>query len=265
VKDAPTTRSPQRPSVAEALAKEIFAGHYQPGDFVPKEIDLCDQFSLNRSAVRSDLRRLVDAGIIERISGYGSRVRAYSEWNILDPQVTDWMVQFAAPNPGIQREILTFRLDVEPYVAMTAAKRATARDLVAIEEAFEGMGQDFRYPDSRNPELAQHGRLHSSRLQSDWDVAFHVAIFKATHNIVWTQLSHILRPSIHLLVQTSNVSASDPEQSLERHRHLMECIRTRQPREAFFASVAVLEGTADALGMEMPETLLGEVPAALAH
>ncbi|OLO03945.1 FadR/GntR family transcriptional regulator [Salinicola socius] len=253
MKDAPTTRSPQRLSVAEALAKEIFAGHYQPGDFVPKEIDLCEQFALNRSAVRSDLRRLVDAGIIERISGYGSRVRTYSEWNILDPRVTEWMVRFATPNAGIQREILTFRLDVEPYVAMTAAKRATARDLVAIEEAFEGMGHDFH-----NPASANRGRL-----QSDHDVAFHVAIFKATHNIVWTQLSHILKPSIHLLVETSNVSASDPEQSLERHRLLMECIRTRRPRDAFFASVAVLQGTADALGMEMPEILLGEVPAAL--
>lgn len=246
VKDTPTSRSHPRASVAEALVRDIFAGHYQPGDFVPKEIDLCDQFALNRSAVRSDLRQLVDAGLIERISGYGSRVRPYSEWNILDPKVTEWMVQFATPNPGIQREILTFRFDVEPYVAMTAAKHATAWDLVAIEEAFEGMGQNICNPG---------GRLHS-----DHDVAFHVAIFKATHNIVWTQLSHILRPSIHLLVETSNVSASDPEDSLERHRQLMECIRTRRPREAFFASVAVLEGTASALGMEMPETLLGELP-----
>lgn len=248
-----TIRNTKRPSVAEALVRDIFAERYQPGDFVPKEIDLCEQFALNRSAVRSDLRRLVDAGIIERISGYGSRVRDYSEWNILDPQVTAWMTRFATPNPGIQREILAFRLDVEPYVAMTAAKRATARDLVAIEEAFEGMGQDLRNPDSAN-----RGRLHN-----DNDVAFHVAIFKATHNIVWMQLSHILRPSIHLLVETSNVSASDPEDSLERHRQLMECIRTRRPRDAFFASLSVLEGTASALGIEMPETLLGEIPEAI--
>ncbi len=246
-------RSPPapRPSVAEALAEEIFTGRYQPGEFVPKEIDLCERFALNRSAVRSDLRQLVDAGIIERISGYGSRVRPYSEWNILDPQVTAWMTRFATPNPGIQREILTFRFDVEPYVAMTAAKRATARDLVAIEEAFDGMGQHLRQP----VDAGQRARLHS-----DCDVAFHVAIFKATHNIVWTQLSHILRPSIHLLVETSNVSASDPEESLERHRVLMESIRTRRPAEAFQASVAVLQGTANALGLALPETLLGERP-----
>lgn len=258
VKETSTTRSSGRPSVAESLVEKIFAGRYQPGDFVPKEIDLCEQFALNRSAVRSDLRRLVDAGIIERISGYGSRVRDYSEWNILDPQVTAWMARFATPNPGIQREILAFRLDVEPYVAMTAAKRATARDLVAIEEAFEGMGQDLR-----SAGAGEHGRPQRGRLHNECDVAFHVAIFKATHNIVWTQLSHILRPSIHLLVETSNVSASDPEDSLERHRRLMECIRTRRPRDAFFASVAVLEGTASALGIEMPETLLGEIPEAI--
>ncbi|GAB2795690.1 FadR/GntR family transcriptional regulator [Halomonas shantousis] len=240
-------KTPRRPSVAEALAETIFSGHYQPGDFVPKEIDLCEQFALNRSAVRSDLRQLVDAGIIERISGHGSKVRDYTEWNILDPQVTAWMTRYAAPNPKVQREILAFRLDVEPYVAMTAAKRATARDLVAIEEAFEGMGQYL------NADSGEARRLHS-----DYDVAFHEAIFRATHNIVWAQLSHILRPSISLLVSISNVSETDdPAESLERHRRLMESIRARQPRDAFRAAQSVLAGTAKALGLESPETSLG--------
>ncbi|MFG6179312.1 FadR/GntR family transcriptional regulator [Halomonas sp. THAF12] len=245
MKDRQRKTSP-RPSVADFLAEAIFSGRYQPGDFVPKEVDLCEQFAINRSAVRSDLRQLVDVGIIERISGHGSKVREYAEWNILDPQVTNWMTRYATPNPRIQQEILSFRLDVEPYVAMTAAKRATARDLVAIEEAFEGMGQNLHGADG------QDGRLHS-----DFDVAFHVAIFKATHNIVWAQLSHILRPSIYMLIEKSNVSASDPEESLERHRQLMECIRARQPREAFLAAQAVLKGTADALGIEPGDSALG--------
>lgn len=239
----------QRPSVAEALAEAIFSGHYQPGDFVPKELALCEQFAINRSAVRSDLRQLVDVGIIERISGHGSKVREHSEWNILDPLVTEWMTRYASPNPRVQREILAFRLDVEPYVAMTAAKRATARDLVAIEDAFDGMGQNLHAtPSSLSPSSPK------GRLQSDYDVAFHVAIYKATHNIVWAQLSHILRPSIYLLVSLSNVSeADDPAESLERHRRLMESIRTRQPREAFLAAQAVLDGTARALDIEPGE------------
>ncbi|PXX98651.1 FadR/GntR family transcriptional regulator [Halomonas sp. LBP4] len=244
---ARSLKASQRPSVADFLAEAIFSGRYQPGDFVPKEIDLCEQFAINRSAVRSDLRQLVDVGIIERISGHGSKVRDYEAWNILDPAVTEWMTRYASPNPRIQREILAFRLDVEPYVAMTAARRAKARDLVAIEEAFEGMGQNLHKASS--PE--------DRRLHSDYDVAFHIAIYKATHNIVWAQLSHILRPSIYLLIEMSNVSTANPEESLERHRQVMECIRARQPRDAFLAAQAVLEGTAQALGIEPGKNILG--------
>ncbi|TFH88241.1 FadR family transcriptional regulator [Billgrantia azerbaijanica] len=245
---AKPTKPAHRPSVAEYLAKAIFSGRYQPGDFVPKEIDLCEQFGTNRSAVRSDLRRLVDVGIIARISGHGSKVRDYEAWNILDPSVTDWITRYAAPNPRIQQEILAFRLDVEPYVAMTAARRAKARDLVAIEEAFEGMGMH----------LNGTGSPAEQRLESDYDVAFHVAIFKATHNIVWAQLSHILRPSIHLLVSESNISTANPAESLERHRQVMEAIRARDPRRAFVAAQAVLEGTAEALGIEAGDSVLGK-------
>lgn len=238
----PSTR---RLSVAEYLAEEIFYGRYRPGDFVPKEVDLAERFSINRAAVRSDLRQLVDAGVIERISGYGSKVREYEEWNILDPQVTDWIARYSYPSPRVQHEILAFRLDVEPYVAMAAAKRAKARDLVAIEEAFEGMGQYFH--DAERPE--------EYRLHIDNDVAFHVAIFKATHNIVWSQLSHILRPSIQLLVAESINCATDSEEALERHRVLMECIRSRDANGAFIAAQAVLGGTAQALGIDSSDNL----------
>lgn len=232
-------------NIADLLIKDIFSGLYQPGDFIPKELEICERFALSRSVVRRHLSQLVDGGIIERISGYGSKVREYSEWNILDPVVTEWMTRFAAPNQEIQREVLAFRLTVEPFVAMTAASKATARDLVAIEEAFDGMGQNFRHAGS-----AEQRRIHS-----DFDVAFHVAIFKATHNIVWAQLSHVLRPSIHLVVTESNTTATDPEESLERHRRLMDAIRMRQPLDAFHAAQAVLEGTALALGLETASVL----------
>jgi GntR family transcriptional regulator, galactonate operon transcriptional repressor len=243
-----TSAGTTRPSISEHLAEAIFSGRYRPGDFVPRELDLCERFRVNRSAVRSDIRQLVDTGIIERISGHGSKVREYSDWQILDPTVTGWMTRYAAPNPMIQREILSFRLDVEPYVAMTAARRATAHDLVAIEEAFEGMRRHLHHGDA--PE--------DRRRFSEYDVAFHTAIFRATHNIVWAQLSHILRPSIHLLVSMSNVQTAEPEESLERHRRVMEHIRARRPTQAFHAALAVLEGTAKALDIAPGESLLGQ-------
>lgn len=229
-------------NLTDRLVSDIFAGRYQPGDFIPKEMEICADFGLSRTVVRRHLAQLVDGGIIERISGHGSRVREYSEWRILDPLVTEWMTRFAAPNEEIQREVLSFRLSVEPHVAHLAAQQATARDLVAIEEAFDGMVQGLPSGASDEPQ----------RLHSESDVAFHVAIFRATHNIVWAQLSHILRPSIHLLVHESNVVAGDPEDSLERHRKLMDAIRMRQPDAAFEAASTVLAATSRALKLAHP-------------
>src|SRR5699024_8973671 len=102
---------------------------YQPGDFIPKEMQLCEQFGLSRTAVRRHLAELVEGGVIERISGYGSRVCEYPQWKILDPRVTTWLTRFGAANQEIQREILKFRLTAEPHVAMIAARNATAQDL----------------------------------------------------------------------------------------------------------------------------------------
>lgn len=228
----------------EALIRDIFAGSYQPGEFIPKEMTICERFGLSRTVVRRHLAELVDGNIIERISGYGSRVRNYAEWNILDPMVTDWMTRFAPPNPEIQREILAFRLATEPFVANLAAQNATAYDLVAMERAFDGMGQNFR-----QSELAKERQIHS-----DHDVAFHEAIFEATHNIVWAQLSHILRPSIYLVIRESNTTTSQARESLKRHHAVMDAIRMRQPERAAEAARDVLRGTRMALGFDETDT-----------
>ncbi|WP_199287848.1 FadR/GntR family transcriptional regulator [Kushneria phosphatilytica] len=240
------------PHIAEMLIRDILAGHYQPGDFIPRELDLCQQFDLSRNVVRRQLSMLVDGGIIERISGHGSRVLPWQSWNILDPVVTDWIARFAAPNQEILKEILVFRLSVEPFVAMTAAQQATAHDLVAIEEAWNALYRDF-YASPDGPPRHMH---------NDHDVAFHVAIYRATHNVVWSRLSHVLRPSIQLVVVESNTSTPNPEESLDRHRALMESIRMRQPGQAFEAAREVLRGTAMALGMDtaqepLPQDMAG--------
>ncbi|MEA3252091.1 MAG: FadR/GntR family transcriptional regulator [Pseudomonadota bacterium] len=236
---AATGRSP-RPDIAEYLAEAIFSGRYPPGEFVPRELDLCEQFGVSRSTVRSALQTLVAAGLLKRISGQGTRVRALQEWHLLDPQVSAWMARFAQPNPRIQREIFAFRVAVEPFVARLAAENATAVDLLAIETAYEGM---IRALDDEG--LCWQGQTHD-----EYDVAFHEAVFAASHNLVWAQISHVLKPAIALLVERSNHSADELNDSMERHRRVMEAIRLRQPEQAAQAALVVLDRTGRDLGLE---------------
>jgi len=225
--------------LAESLAADLFAGRYGPGDYLPKETELCTLFDMSRASVRSGLQVLESLGIIARIAGRGTRVEEFRDWNILDPMVTRWMADHAAPNPAFIREIYEFRYAVEPFIAMTAASRATGRDLAAMEEAFAGMEASV-----------ESGTLRfEGREFSDYDIAFHAAIYRATHNLVWAQLATILRPSILLVIRKSNDTAEELRDSLGRHRYLMECIRLRQPEAARDAARHVMNRTGEDLGV----------------
>lgn len=236
----PGRKPGHKPDIAEDLARAIFAGEHAPGSFLPRELDLCETYGVSRSTVRSALQQLVSGGMVVRISGQGSRVRELTDWHLLDPRVSDWMARFAQPNPRIQCDIFAFRVAVEPFMARLAAVHATAADLLAIETAWRNMIRAQEAPDRRC-----EGRSHDEH-----DVAFHEAIFAATHNLLWAQLSHMLKPAIALLVETSNHSADELSDSMERHRRLMEAIRLRQPDEAEQAALSVLERTGLDLGFE---------------
>ncbi|MCL6417389.1 FCD domain-containing protein [Aestuariirhabdus sp. Z084] len=232
--------APARTDITERIAEAIFSGHYQPESLLPREVDLCEQYGVSRSTMRNTLHTFVAKGILKRISGKGTRVQEMSEWHLLDPRVMRWMAAHGSDNQRFEREMYAFRVAVEPFVTSMAAQLATASDLVAIEAAFDGM-----IAASQQADLMWQGRSHN-----DYDVSFHEAIFAASHNMIWTQLSHLLRPSITLLVEKSNHSADELQDSMERHRKVMEAIRLRQPEAAYTAALGVLERTGRDLGVE---------------
>lgn len=234
------TARDQGSRVAERLARDLFSGAYSPGSLLPREIDLAETFGVSRASVRAGLQNLTSLGIITRLAGQGTTVRDYSDWNILDPLVTRWMAEHAAPNPEILRQIFEFRRTTEPFISAQAARRANARDLAAIEDGYLGMAQAL------DDSGAGHGLADAF---TESDVAFHAAIYRATHNLVWSQLAHILRPTIKIVIRTTNNSAAELRDSLERHRSLMECIRLRQPEAAFEAAVHVMARTGLDLGL----------------
>lgn len=229
--------------VADLLAKDLFSGTYKPGDMLPKETELVDMLAVSRASVRSGLQTLAALGIVNRQVGQGTVVTEYRDWVVVDPLVTRWMVDYANPNPDFLREIFEFRQATEPYIAALAAQRATARDLLAMEEAFDGM--------ERALDEQTGSQVPLSFSQSD--IEFHAAIYRATYNLIWAQLAHILRPAILLVIEKTNNSADELRDSLGRHRHLMESIRLRQPEVAYDAAVSVMSRTGFDLG-------LGETP-----
>lgn len=67
---------PRYLTVAQTLIQEIREGRWPVGSMLPTEFELCDRFAISRHTVREALRRLRDAGMVERRQGSGTRVAA---------------------------------------------------------------------------------------------------------------------------------------------------------------------------------------------
>lgn len=224
-------------ALATVLAHAILSGRWASGEAFPRELDLCVHFAASRNRVRNALAALGGCGLIERTAGRGTLVRDIADWHLLDPQMSEWLAGLEAPHPQLVREVFAFRLDAEPFVSELAALSATAQDLARIETAFDGMCASASDP-ARREEHTEH------------DVAFHDAIYQASHNLVWRQMGLLLRPSIVALIQRSHHQADSLDDSLARHRRVLEAIRLRQPGAAREATEQVLARTAADLGVD---------------
>lgn len=226
--------------LARLLGQALLAGRWRPGETFPRERDLCQHFDVSRNQVRNALATLVALGLIERTAGRGSVVCEIGDWHLLDPLVSEWMADIQTPDAELLREIFAFRHSAEPTVARLAAQAGEAEDLERLEAAYEGMQRTAGRPEAR----ARH---------AEYDVAFHDAVYRASHNLVWRQMGHLLRPSIIALIVRSQAHlrplAADLEDSLARHGRLLEAIRRRDADAAEVAAAEVLRRTAIDLGV----------------
>lgn len=71
-------RFPKRETLFEqtsqAVAELIHTGHWRPGDMLPNEIELAEQFNVSQGTMRRALKMLVDSGVLIRHQGRGTFV-----------------------------------------------------------------------------------------------------------------------------------------------------------------------------------------------
>ncbi|SDO06578.1 FadR/GntR family transcriptional regulator [Vreelandella arcis] len=222
--------------LARLLARALLAGHWQPGDAFPKELDIGKHFDVSRNQVRNALTSLTSTGLLDRTAGRGTYVRKMSDWHLLDPLMSQWMTGLTNLDPQLIRAIYAFRFSAEPVVAGLAAQAADEDDIARLEAAFGGMQKTAKPPTARG----QH---------AEYDVMFHDATYQASHNLVWRQMGHLLRPSIMALIHGSQHRTDTFDDSLTRHRLVLDAIVRRDSEAAAYAAREVLRRTAVDLGI----------------
>jgi GntR family transcriptional repressor for pyruvate dehydrogenase complex len=120
--------------VAEQLKQSILSGHFKPGEKLPPERDLAEEFQVSRVAIREALRKLEHAGFI--VTRQGATGGAYVTDLTFEYLVNAFLDLFLAEKISIP-ELHHVRLLIEPEVARLAASNTTPEYAQRLKEALD--------------------------------------------------------------------------------------------------------------------------------
>lgn len=217
-------------TIVDQVRQLMRDGQLRPGDRLPAERDLCEQFGVSRVTVREALRMLESSGLVEiRVGARGGAfVTAPSSGRIGDGLAD--MLSLSVIEAG---DVTDVRLILEVGLVPLLCERATEEDLEDLER------------------LCAEGRkaLRKGEYSMDMSAEFHVRVARATHNPALTMLVESFRGPI--LMSMEQAKATAPEMGklgTKEHEQFVAAVREREPEEAMRIMRKHLTRTAHRVG-----------------
>ncbi len=210
--------------VTDALADYVENARLQAGERLPTERALMEQLQVGRSTIREAISHLQALGVIETRKGSGTYLlKPVSKATIHMPLSLD-----AGTLRDALLQTLEVRRGIECEAGMVAAAKRTAEDLALIERNLNEMERVHIEKGTSGPE----------------DLAFHLAIYDATHNPLFRQLLEQMRETFWQFWQHPFERQDFARRSFPFHRTLFNAIAARDPeaaREETLKILAVVE------------------------
>ncbi|QCO56612.1 FadR family transcriptional regulator [Pseudorhodobacter turbinis] len=184
--------------MAEALSERISNGELKPGERLPTEAALCEEFEVSRTVVREAVARLGSEGLLVSQQGRGMFV---------SEQQPTRKFELEADNLSSLPEtisLLELRLSVEVEAAALCAIRRTATDARKIRRIMEEL--DSQSADPKNVDV-------------HYDFDFHLTIAQATKNEHIFRFLSFLKPAIAPRFQLSQLVSTAYKDEYYRRVH----------------------------------------------
>jgi DNA-binding FadR family transcriptional regulator len=170
----------------DALGRSIVIGRYEAHGFLT-EAELAKQHGVSRSVTREAVKMLVAKGLLSARPKHGTIVQPSSFWNLFDTDVLRWLLE-----RKFSMELLVhfnqLRVAIEPEAAALAAANADINERRAIGAGLQRM------------EAAEQGLVNTL----DADIAFHVAILKASKNPFFAQFQDVVATALRSSIRFTN-------------------------------------------------------------
>ena len=213
---APTRSTKVYEGVARELRAMILRGELAPGERLPRESDMAEQFGVSRASVREALRLCAGQDLIHTAEGAtgGSFVARPSSGRISDSLRSNLDLLMEAQEITLD-ELLEMRLVLEVPAARFAAQRRTDDEVQRLE----------RSSPLELLELSATDQLHHNE-------EFHSILIEASGNAM---LSIAARPIFAVIQRNMRRSALDQafhRAINEHHRRIAAAVAARDPRAA---------------------------------
>lgn len=208
-------------SVAATLEEMILQGVLRPGERLASERDLAARLGVSRPTLRDALSQLAERGLLT-LSREGARVAEY-----LAP-LAGPLTELFSGDARVAADYFEFRATLEAEAARLAAQRATPMERAALGELIERMRQAHRLDDPQE--------------EAALDVALHLAIYEAAHNLVMLHvmrvLSQLLRDDVFYSRDRLYRRVGARDMLLAQHVAIVEAILASDPVAAKKAASA---------------------------
>ncbi|MCP4347800.1 MAG: FadR family transcriptional regulator [Desulfobacterales bacterium] len=200
-------------NIVYQIRQAILKGELKPGDRLPPEKELAENFCVSKASLREAFRALEALGLLEVRQGVsgGAFIREVDLKTVRDNIVNYIFFQ----NPSI-REFTQVRRIFEPEVAKIAAQNVTGGDLAELE----------------NNLIETKNDLDSGNFSYELDIFFHKKIAYIANN---TLISLIIDSMQNALVNIKQLLQPDYDFSIQvysAHKRIFEAIRDHDPEKA---------------------------------
>jgi len=206
--------------VADLLLETILTRRLQPGDRLPSERELGEQFGVSRTVIREAVRALAAKGVIDVRTGSGLRVAAVDA-----AAVSESMSLYLRGGSLDYGRVHEVRKLLEVEIAGLAAERASEEDIASINAI------------RRQMEEAMDGDVEAA---ARLDVEFHRAIARSTDNALYLLLLDSIGEAL-LEIRRGNLQSGAGAKTLSSHRQIFEAIANHDREGARSAMAAHLD------------------------
>ncbi len=200
--------------IVDQLVDLIGRKELKPGERLPPERDLCRQFGVGRTTLREALRSLATLGIVEGRVGEGTFISVDGSRHL--EKSLQWGLLL--DEKGVE-DLIETRLMLECQTAEKAAQRATPEDIATIRETVDDMDKS----------LGDQAKFLAT------DLAFHLAIARASHNSILANLLSLIRNYLQQWIVQSLDDPTTPtgerraRLSLKEHQAILAAVESKDP------------------------------------